>query len=143
MCCVEDYKTTLNVLFGRLAEGHNEKQTLDEVRIKGNVPLHCLSNQSEARNDLSKVRLALTFLCLLFMQGPQLFLLLEKGLQLLDLLVVVLPLRDDPHSGLQFGLLSHRIVTLQTQQAHRSGVRGEAACIYRRHRVPRGMRETE
>lgn len=54
------------------------------------------------------------------MQGPQLLFLLEEGLQLLDLLVVVLPLRDDPHSSLQFGLLSHGIITLQTQQKHTS-----------------------
>lgn len=49
--------------------------------------------------------------------GPPRLLLLQKaGLQLLDLLVIVLPLGDDSHSCFQLGLFGHWIITLETKK---------------------------
>lgn len=88
----------------------------------------CLPSKSETKKHLPKARLTLTLLCLFYTQGPHLLLLLEEALQLLDLLIIVLPLGDDSHSSLQFGFFSHGIITLKTQGTHLRGAQGKARC---------------
>lgn len=102
----------------------------------------CLPNKPETKKHLPKARLTLTFLCLLSMQGPHLLLLLEEVLQLLDLLIIVLPLGNDSHSSLQFGFFSHGIITLKTQGTHLSELKKRHA-VQNAKGSPMGMGETE
>lgn len=77
-------------------------------------------------------------------QGPRLLLPLEAHLQLFDLLVVVLPLGDDPHGSFQLGLFGHRIVTLQKAQntlqpsTELTGVSAHGSDVLTGQKEPRG-----